>query len=265
MSNSETEVSEEENHQNTGETKKRVSFKDVYGEGKEKPYLSGYAAHKRAWLHEAFGSIAGIGGATLGGLLTLHRIEMYLLKKFPKQWVLHAFIAGPPTAAVAMFSSGLAQGIVRGCFPPKYVEKGPRWLESDSYAGLRVAQLEKTSDMSQTRQHYLQASNAELLPTLPSYIRFFFRSWVSPGSFRALENIFSQAVSKRFLHISNLKTSLMMWSLTGVGMGGLSLCGYILMPPFAVFLIKGRHVISETLEGVGFDIQDKYFRKSSST
>lgn len=91
------------------EGKRFVSFRDVYSDEKEKPYLSGYAAHKRTWIHEAFGSVAAFGGAALGGLLTFHRIEIYLLKKFPKQWVLHGFIAGPPTATVGMICSGLVQ------------------------------------------------------------------------------------------------------------------------------------------------------------
>ncbi|KAK4526777.1 hypothetical protein GAYE_SCF27MG4694 [Galdieria yellowstonensis] len=242
---------------------KSVSFRDVYAEGKEKPYLSGYAARKRTWLHEAFGSMAAFGGAALGGLLTLHRIEIYLLKKFPKQWVLHGFIVGPPTATVGAVCAGLFQGIVKGCFPPDYSEKGPRWLESDSYAGLRVAQIEKTPDMSYTKQRYLQAVNAELSPTLPIYVGFMSCVGFPMAAYKPLYKKCMQVVSVRFPNYSQRRIALMASVLNSSGLGLLSLCGFYLMPPFASFLLRSHHIIAETLEGVGFDIQTKY-RKSQS-
>ncbi|EME29324.1 hypothetical protein Gasu2_03070 [Galdieria sulphuraria] len=257
-------VSIERNEENS-EKKKFVSFRDVYSEGKEKPYLSGYAAQKRTWIHEAFGSIAAFGGAALGGLLTLHRIEMYLLKRFPKQWILHGFIAGPPTATAGMLSSGIVQGFVRGCFPPNYAEKGPRWLESDSYAGLRLARIEKTPDISYTKQHYLQAVSAELSPTIPSYIGFFSCVGFPLAAYEPLHKKCREIVSGHLNRHSQRSIVVLASLLNGFGLCLLSLCGLYLMPPFTTFLLKSRHVISETLEGVGFDIQEKYHDKKSQS
>ncbi|GJQ13633.1 hypothetical protein GpartN1_g5424.t1 [Galdieria partita] len=243
--------------------RKFISFRDVYSEGKEKPYLSGYAADKRAWIHEAFGSIAAFIGAALGGLLTLHRIEMYLLRRFPKQWVLHGFIAGPPTATIGIISSGLVQGFVRGCFPPKYVEKGPRWLESDSYAGLRLALIEKTPNISYTKQHYLQAVGAELSPTIPSYVGFFSCVGFPLAAYEPLSKKCREFATIRLSKHSQRSIVVFASSLNAIGLGLLFLCGLYAMPPFTTFLLKSRHVISETLEGVGFDVQAKYHEKRS--
>jgi hypothetical protein len=72
-----------------------------------------------------------------------------------------------------------------------------------------------------------------------------------------------QVVSVRFPNYSQRRIALMASVLNSSGLGLLSLCGFYLMPPFASFLLRSHHIIAETLEGVGFDIQTKY-RKSQS-
>lgn len=143
------------------------------------------------------------------------------------------------------------------------MERGPRWLESDSYAGLRLSQVEKSPNMSYTKQHYLQAIGAELSPTISIYTGFFSSVGFPLAAYEPLNKKSREIVSRRFDSLSNRKARLLTFLLNAIGLGGLSLCGLYLMPPFTTFLLKSRHVISETIEGIGFDIQAKYKEKET--